>query len=58
MTIVKCSNQEEEYLVEDGYLVVTHARGYESPNDIGTDNFSVIYFTELNTFLIRQLILT
>ena len=40
-----------EYLVEDGYLVITHARGYESPKDIGTENFTVINFTELTTFL-------
>ena len=40
-----------EYLVEDGYLVITHARGYESPNDIGTDNFTVINFIELTELL-------
>ena len=40
-----------EYLVEDGFLVITHARGYESPNDIGTGKFSVINFTELNDLL-------
>ena len=40
-----------EYLVEDGFLVITHARGYESPNDIGTENFTVIYFTELTELL-------
>ena len=38
-----------EYLVENGFLVITHARGYESPKDIGTDNFTVIFFTELST---------
>ena len=36
-----------EYLVEDGFLVTTHARGYESPKDIGSENFTVIYLTEL-----------
>ena len=40
-----------EYLVEDGLLVITHARGYESPKDIGTDNFTVIFFTELHSLL-------
>lgn len=40
-----------EYMVEDGYLVITHARGYESPNDIGSDNFTVINFTELTALL-------
>ena len=40
-----------EYLVEDEFLVITHARGYESPNDIGTDNFTVIHFTELTELL-------
>ena len=40
-----------EYVVEDGFLVITHARGYESPNDIGSDNYTVINFTELTALL-------
>ena len=40
-----------EYLIENEYLVITHARGYESPNDIGTDKFTVINFTELTELL-------
>ena len=40
-----------EYLVEDGFLVTSHAKGYETPKDIGTDNFTVIFFTELQTLL-------
>ena len=40
-----------ENLVEDGFLVTTHARGYESPNDIETDSLTVINLTELTELL-------
>ena len=56
--VVKMDKQEGtrklhaiEFLVEDGFLVISHARGYESPKDIGTDKFTVIYLTELPSLL-------